>query len=392
MAILLESDKATAGTLLGVIGADAQVVDTLAAAKAALSEGKHDLVVVGPDVEAQAAFDLAASQRVTCPALGVVLMRRRIHSALLRDAMVAGVREVVADDDLAALVEACRRSRQLSRQVQQEQGGPGSSAESAGQVVTVFAAKGGCGKTTVATNLAASLAGLGRRVCLVDLDLAFGDVAITMQLTPTRTVAGALGLSSLDEIAVRSLVTPHSPGLDTILAPVEPGTAESIPSAVVGELLQVLRSEYDVVVVDSPPAFTDHVLAAFDVTDHFVLLTTLDIPALKNLKLTLETLDMLNYPADRRHVVLNRADAKVGLSLDDVERALRTKVAAQLPSSRAVPASVNRGVPIVLDQPTHSVSLAVRRFAEQTLLPEEHAARRQPRRGLRLRRKVEVTA
>lgn len=391
MAILLETDDTTAVALLSAIGPDTVVVDTVAGVHGLLAGGQaHDLVVVGPDVEAQVALDLAASQRVSRPALGVVLMRRRVHSAVLREAMVAGVREVVASDDLASLADACRRSQLLSAQVRQESGAPAAGEGREGQVVTVFAAKGGCGKTTLATNLAASLAGLGRRVCLLDLDLAFGDVAIAMQLMPTRSITGAVGLSNLDGVAVRSLVTAHSPNLDTILAPVEPGLAESVPSALVGDLLRVLRSEYDVVVVDSPPAFTDHVLAAFDVTDHFLLLTTLDIPALKNLKLTLETLQMLNYPAERRHVVLNRADAKVGLSLEDVERTLRTAIACQVPSSRAVPASVNRGVPLVLDQPGHPVSVAVRRLAEQ-LVPGAAVAPR-ARRGLRLRRKVEVPA
>ena len=165
----------------------------------------------------------------------------------------------------------------------------------------------------------------------------------------------------------RSLLTPHSPGLTTLVAPVEPGAAESIPAALVGRVLRVLKRMFDFVIVDTPPAFTDHVLAAFDESDYVALLATLDIPALKNLKLTLETLDLLNYPRERWRIILNRADSKVGLQLAEVEKTLRVPITAQIPSSRSVPASINRGVPIVLDEPGHPVSIAIKQFGEREI-------------------------
>jgi pilus assembly protein CpaE len=137
----------------------------------------------------------------------------------------------------------------------------------------------------------------------------------------------------------------------------------------VSDLLSILREQFDFVVIDTPPAFTDHVLAAFDQSDVVALLATLDIPAVKNLKLSLETMELLNYPRDRWRVVLNRADSKVGLTIAEVEKTLRVSIAAEIPSSRAVPASINRGVPIVLDEPKHPVSLAIRRFADEHVLP-----------------------
>ena len=102
---------------------------------------------------------------------------------------------------------------------------------------------------------------------------------------------------------------------------------------------------YDHVVIDTPPAFTEHVLAAFDLSDRYVLLATLDIPALKNLRLTLDMLDLLGYPREGSQVVLNRSDSKVGLTVADVEQTLKTRISALIPSSRAVPASINKGVP-----------------------------------------------
>ena len=180
--------------------------------------------------------------------------------------------------------------------------------------MSVFSAKGGCGKTTLASNLAAVLADRGRReVCLVDLDLAFGDVAIVLQLFPTHTIADAVPMqASLDFPGVHALLTPHSAGLTTLVAPLEPGGAESVPATLVARILRLLKSHFDFVVVDTPPAFDDHVLAALDATDIVALIATLDIPAIKNLKLTLETLELLNYPKDRLRIVINRADSKVG--------------------------------------------------------------------------------
>ena len=143
----------------------------------------------------------------------------------------------------------------------------------------------------------------------------------------------------LDETGIASLVTRHESGVDVLLAPSEPGTSEQVSSAVVGEVLQLLKRMYDAVVVDTPPAFSDQVLTAFDQTDDFLLLTTLDIAALKNLKLTLEMLDLLHYPRERWHVVVNRADARVGLSVADVHKTLGVPIAAEIPSTRAIPAA-----------------------------------------------------
>jgi pilus assembly protein CpaE len=244
--------------------------------------------------------------------------------------------------------------------------------------------------------MAAALADRGRReVCLVDLDLAFGDVAIALQLFPAHTIADAVPLGdNVDFGAVQALLTPHSPGLTTLVAPVEPGTSEGIPASLVSHLLQVLRDHFDYVIVDTPPAFDDHVLAAFDLSDVVALIATLDIPALKNLKLTLETMDLLNYHRDRWRLVLNRADSKVGLDFREVEKSLKARISAQLPSSRDVPAAINRGVPIVLDDPRHAVSMAIKQFAEQhvaTVAPAgaggpASAEPRADRRGLLRRR------
>ncbi|MFL6099591.1 MAG: CpaE family protein [Actinomycetales bacterium] len=365
MTVLLEADPATAETLAFGIGGQVTTVEAAHEVPRRLEQDSGELlVVIGPGVEQGLALGLAEDLRLNRPHVGVILLRHRVDVVIMGHALRAGVREVVAPDDLTALGAACARSMEISRR---QVGAAGAASDLApeGRVITVFSAKGGCGKTTIATNLAATLAAGGQsRVCLVDLDLAFGDVAIALQLVPARTMTDSTAMvGTMDEQGVQSLVTPHSPGLDTVLAPTEPGQAERIDVKVVGELMRVLRRMYDYVVIDTPPAFSEHVLAAFDASDCYVLLATLDIPALKNLRLTLEMLELLGYPQANWLVALNRSDSKVGLGIDEVERTLRVPIAAQIPSSRAVPASINRGVPLVLDEPGHVVSQAVKQLA-----------------------------
>jgi pilus assembly protein CpaE len=400
MLVIVNPDAAGAETLRSAVDPDAQILSSVDLARGHLADHPEvDVAVIGAAVELEPALALADAMRVARPDLGVILVRRRVDTVVLTEALRAGMREVVAERDLPSLGDAVRRSRGIARAMR-NQGAASAGTDdfrTLGRVITVFSAKGGCGKTTVATNLAAAIADNGRRqVCLLDLDLAFGDVAIALQLFPAHTIADAVPIAdSLDATAIEALLTPHSPGLTTLVAPVEPGAAD-IPTPVVATILHLLREMFEYVVVDTPPAFTDHVLAAFDESDVFALLATLDIPALKNLKLTLETLDLLNYPRDKWRIVLNRSDSKVGLAMGEVEKTLRVPISAEVPSSRDVPASINRGVPIVLESPNHSVSSAIKQFAERHVISAPSTSSipkplRDDRRGGLLRRKAKHT-
>jgi len=364
---ILCEPASSAGELVHSIGGEVHTADTLgAAAKLLDSDPNETLVVIGPRAPTGDALAFSAALRLARPAVGVILARKEVDVTLLTQALQSGVREVVPAGDHAALAAACRRSYEVSRRMLAP---PAEDEDILGQIVTVFAAKGGCGKTTLAINLGVALARYARRVCIVDLDLSFGDVAISVQLDPQRTVVDALPMAGhLDVTGAASLLAPYGPGLDMLLAPVTPGDAEKIPPRLIAELLGVLRTMFDFVVVDTPAQFSEHVLTAMDVSSRLVLLTTPDVPALKNLRVTLDMLDLLSYPRQIRSVAVNRADSKVGLSLEHVERVVRSPIAAQIPSSRAVPISINKGTPITVENPGHPVSQAIYRFAQQRLL------------------------
>jgi pilus assembly protein CpaE len=320
------------------------------------------------------------------PTVGVVLVRYQIDVRVLSQALQCGVREVVAAGDDRALAAACERSLQVSSRLTAVPAANGEAPASQGEIITVFAPKGGVGKTTLATNLGIVLSGEGRQVCVVDLDLASGDIAISVQLDPVRTLVDAVPMAGhLDTTGAASLLTRYRPGLQMLLAPVAPGDAEKITPALVTELLGVLRTMFEYIVVDTPAYLSEHVLAAMDVSAHHVLIATPDVPALKNLRVTADMLDLLSYSKEARSIVLNRSDSNVGLSPDDVERVLRTPIAVHIPSSRAVPLSINNGTPITLVNHEHPVSRAIVRFAQQRLLgmPAASSAARPHRRDKR---------
>jgi pilus assembly protein CpaE len=368
MTAIVEFDPVGVESLKGALGSDAKVLPTLDALRSHLDTSPfEDCVVLGSSVDQGEVFELAEHLRVSRPSVGVVMVRRRIDTTVLADALRAGVREVVQDRDIAGLAAAVKRQRDIATRLREqlEKGGETPDKARTGRVVTVFSAKGGCGKTTLSTNIATVLAESGRgSVALLDLDLAFGDVAIALQLFPSHTVGDAVGITELDGQAVRSLLTPHSSGLQALVAPIEPSVAETISVDLVRQVIEILRDEFDYVIIDTPPALDDNVLSAFDRSDVVALIATLDIPALKNLKLTLETLDLIGYPRERLRIVLNRADSKVGLALSEVEKTLKTQISSQIPSSRDVPASTNRGVAIVTDDPKSPVSIAIKQFVD----------------------------
>lgn len=364
MNILWDSDPEALEKYRFALGTDTQALDSAPMVARVLHDNANvQQVIIGPEVSLDPACDLAEAARLDRPELGVILMRHRIDVTTLSQALRSGVREVVTADDHTALAEALRRSRDLTSRLLGHHGG--SSAKD-GHIITVFSAKGGVGKTTLSTNISTYLATTGASTLLVDLDLSFGDVAISLQLLPTKSVFDAVAMSGhIDEQGLASLVTHHEDsGLDVICAPNDPGDADRIPVSVVIELLKVARNHYDYVIVDTPPSFTEHVLAACDISSGLVLIATLDIPAVKNLRVAIDTLDMLGSPKDARIIVLNRADAKVGLRPDDVVAAIKTPIAINIPNSMTVPASVNRGVPIVQDDPKGLVSLAIRELSD----------------------------
>ena len=322
-------------------------------------------------------MNLAEKFRISRPSLGILLTRRRVDLSTLNLAIRSGIREVINADDSAEILSAVKRSQALSSKFSAFV--DSSPIQKLGKTILVFSAKGGCGKTTVSTNLSEALSVTsGGTVCLVDLDLQFGDVGIALRIDPTKSISNAVEMKDdLDKQALSSLVINYKPNFDVLLAPPNPVDAEYITGELCRKVLTELREIYDFVVIDSSPAFTDVILEAFDIADLHVLMTTLEVPTLKNLRVASSTLDELGLPKSKRIYIVNQSDLNSGLTVEDVERAIGSTVAIQIPSSIAVPTSVNHGTTLFGSDPKHPVSRAVQSLADLILdRPSEIPVRR----------------
>jgi pilus assembly protein CpaE len=303
-----------------------------------------EAVVLGPSIVFEEALKAAERLSLSHPDLGVILLVEHADAPDLRRAIRAGVLDVLDSRRAPGeLREAIDRSRARFTQLHAHD-----ESSRQGRVVVVFSTKGGCGKSFVASNLAVALAEkVEEGVGLVDLALSSGDLSIMLQLLPAWTVYdAALQGARLDQDALQGFLTEHASGVRLLAAPNDPAVAEQVTPESVQHLLTLLRALFPVTVVDTPAYFSDQVLAAIDIADEFVLVTSLDVPSIKNLKLALQTLEALHVGRDRIRIVLNRSDSAVGLRIAEVERSLGTEVDVSIPSSREVPLSVNQGIPL----------------------------------------------
>jgi pilus assembly protein CpaE len=292
----------------------------------------------------------------------IILLASGESSVLLEEALDADVSDVLLLPQMTEnVVFAIRKAGRSTVKAP-----PTSGPTRRGRIVTVFSPKGGTGKTVTSTNLAAAFAKFeGKRTLLLDLDLQFGDAAIMLGLEPEKTIYDlVVAPGELDSEKLAGYTTRHPSGLDILPAPVRPEDAELVTESKLSRLLEVARESYDVIVVDTSPFFHGPMLATLDRTDELLLVCGLDVPTLKNVRLALQTLELLAFPQNRIRIVLNRANSKVGMKRSEVEGALSVRVRFEVPSDRAVPIAVNRGNPAVLAESGADFSKAIREMAK----------------------------
>ena len=297
----------------------------------------------------------------------VVAVTERHPSPWFAEALALGVDDVLvlpqAPESLGMAAAKAKAMRSRRFAVVQSQAYAKASREA--QIVTVFSTKGGSGKTVIATNLAVCFARQGLRTLLVDLDLHSGDDALVLGLSPRWTVLDLVqSPGDLDAEKLAGFVTRHSSGVDLLPAPTRPDEEELVAIDRLEPLLEVARRSYDAVVIDTSSSFAPATLLAIDHTDTLILVGASDVPTIKSLKIALETLDMLEMTLRDTRILMNRSGAKVGLEDRDVERTLRREITYTLPSDKAVPISVNRGQPVVVDNPKSRVARSLLEIAQ----------------------------
>jgi pilus assembly protein CpaE len=358
---------------------DVEVVGTAPGGLEAIEQAtalKPDVVLM--DINMPGMDGITATERLASdvPTAAVVMMSVQGEADYLRRSMLAGAREFLVKpfsaDELTASIrqvysrERDKQSRYVPVPAASPAGGTAGSREAA-SVVAVFSPKGGVGRTTIAVNLAVAAATLGRKVALVDASFQFGDIGVLLNLNPRNKSIGDLAseLAQGEAESLETFLISHSSGVRVLLAPPKPEQAELIGPTSVRRVLDRLRQDYDLVVVDCPATFNEPTIAVLDEADLVLTLLTLEITSVKNMRLFLEVADQLGYPKDKVRLVLNRADSTLGIRVADVEHSIGRKVDHTIVSDgRSVVYALNRGVPFFLSNREAQVSQDVLRLAQ----------------------------
>lgn len=325
-----------------------------------------DVVMLGPGVPLDAALRLAGDFEIQRPEVSVLLVAPSSPELLL-SAMRAGIRDVLEPDadvsSVGALLHRATRSASIRRRAA---GFPAdhSGSDTRGRVVAVISPKGGAGKTTVASNLAVGLAGAApHATVLLDLDLQFGDIASALSISPDHSVNDAVqGPAGRDTMVLKSYLSSHASGLYALCSPEAPGMADQVTGDQVAHLVDQLASLYRFVVIDTAPGLSEHTLAALDHATDLVMVSSMDVPGVRGMRKELDVLRELGMGATKRHLVLNVADPRDGLTLHDVQTTLGVDVDVLVPTSRQVRLSTNQGVPLLSRNGRDPASKALRKL------------------------------
>jgi pilus assembly protein CpaE len=337
------------------------------------SNAAFDVLVLACTDASMGVLELIAGVSDQRPQLPVVVLQTADNGSpdLMQRVFDAGA------GDLLTLPEEPARILLAMRKAIARKRGSGAAGSQAGlaSLIAVIGPKGGTGKTVTVCNLTAALAQTEKRVVVVDLDLSFGDVALGLRLMPERTIHDLARVgSSLDAEKVESYLVPHSSGARALLAPIRPDQGGTIGGEFLARVFTILRETNDFVVVDTPAGFSAEVIAAVDNSTDLVVVGMLDAFSLKDTRLGLETLSLMNYRG-RIHIILNRADSHVGISHDDVIAILGRAPDILIPSEKMISRSISEGIPVVVSQKRSPATKAYLELAQRFLEepPEEHA-------------------
>jgi pilus assembly protein CpaE len=367
------------------MGAVAEVLD---------EDGPFDVLVAGPSLGTRSGLARLAIIHEDQPEMSIVLAFSRRPDASLRDIVRTGAVDLLqlpAEDK--ELVDAVERAVGLANSVAQAASvadaqaaatvaastATGATPVGPGRVFTISSATGGCGKTFFATNLAYFLVRYtGKRACIVDLDLQFGEVSTAMRLRPKFTIFDALQREDTDEDDLRAHIeeytVAHETGVFVLAAPREPSEADRIHPPDVTRILEAVRKQFDYVVVDTPPQLNESVLAAFDLSDMLYVMATLDLPSVRNMSVFLSTLERLKVSSETVKLILNKAESDVGIDIDQVTRLFPQGFESVLPYAKEVSRSINLGMPVMAASPQAEISRLMA-SGMKPLLPPEHQSK-----------------
>ncbi|MCL5985850.1 MAG: hypothetical protein M1371_04700 [Actinobacteria bacterium] len=365
-----DSVKKISGLLKNV--SDLEIVQTstsLMDLEAVLREKISSLVLIGPYYEIGDIEKILSSHSADLFFVKVILLVKETSASLLRKAIKLNIHDVLEFPfTFNDLKESIKRVEEAFRGVLAEKPEAGKEVEikehPGSKIIMVFSTKGGSGTSFIATNTAVDLISQNKKgVVLFDLNYQFGDAALMLNLYPKHTVYEVMSvIDQLDSEMLNSFLTTHSSGVKVLPVPIEPSQGEAISTKATMKIIEILSQISDYTVIDTPSVFSENVLSLLERTDYLCMVASMDVPSIKNLKVSLQVLDQLNFPREKVFIILNRADSKVGITIDEIEKTIQRKIDVAIPSNRIVPLTVNRGIPVVIDAPKSPVSKNIRRL------------------------------
>ncbi|GAA1889782.1 response regulator [Paeniglutamicibacter psychrophenolicus] len=323
-----------------------------------------DVLLLGPDVNTAAALDLATAMDLLHPDISVVLTASG-DSELVMTAMRAGIRDIADPGAEPEQLRVLLERNCLITESRRRQTGDGIHERQRGRVIAVMSPKGGVGKTTIATNLAVGLSKIAPMgVVILDLDLQFGDVSSALNLDPEHTITDAVfGAAAQDSMVLKAYLSVGESGVYALCGPKNPADADLITAEQVAILVSQLAAEFQYVVLDTAPGLGEHLLAALELTTDAVWVCGMDVPSIRGLNNGLAVLRELQLIPEGRHVVLNFADKRNGLTVQDIELSIGLPVDAVIPVSRSVSLSTNKGIPLLAEKTRGPAWRNLHRFA-----------------------------
>lgn len=326
------------------------------------NEHPPDIFIVSVEEPVARALQTVESLGDAAPDAPVLVYSSLADAASVRRAMVSGARDYLIKplkpEDLTRAIygvleqEERRRLRYSGEKVE---------TAPRGTVVTIFGAKGGIGKTTIATNLATALLKVSNAtVTLVDMDTRFGDVAIMMDVAVEQSIADlARHIDEMDRDTVRDYLVRHHSGVQILPAPLHPTEWRNVTAPQITKIIDLLAQSHDYVIVDTPGTFNEIVASALESANLILLVTSMDIASIKDTALALEMLQSASVSEDKVKLLVNHSTAANTLREEDVERVLEYKVFWRIPHDLNVATSTQLGQPVIITKPYARVSRSI---------------------------------
>lgn len=326
-------------------------------------EARPDVVLMDINMPVMDGIRATEEIALNIPESTVIIMSVQGENEYMKKAMSAGARDfLIKPFSGDELVKTVRKTYESECKRREKNVGAKPAEEVKSTVVTVFSTKGGVGKTTIASNLAVSIArATKKRVALLDLDLQFGDVAIMLNVSVKNTISDLIKeVNQLDPDMMEEYMVTHFSGVKVLPAPIKPEYAEYITASHVEKIINTLKSYYHYIIVDTSASFHETVLASLDMSDRILFVSTLDLPTIKNIKAGLDVMETLRYPKEKINIILNKASEQFGIKYKDFENTLKYPIWSYVPEdSQTVITSANKGFPFVMTRTETKVAKAI---------------------------------